>query len=61
MDKQKEKDTAVNYIINPLQLLREIKPLLEEYFIGNFEIENNALNMGFENGQSFRLKIGEVV
>ena len=51
---------AMNEVINPLQLLQEIEPLLEEYFIGNFEIKNNALTMSFKNGQTFKLIIGEV-
>ena len=54
-------DYAVNENINPLQLLQEIEPLLKEYFIGKFEVENNALNMTFENGQKFKLVIGGVV
>ena len=66
MEKQGKKNTAndffaVNEHITPLQLLQEIAPLLEEYFIGEFEIENNALSMKFQNGQLFKLKIGEVV
>ena len=59
--KNTSKDFAVNEIITPLQLLQEIEPLLKEYFIGNFEIENNALNLRFKNGQTFKLKIAEVV
>ena len=47
--------------ITPIQLLQEIEPLLQEYFIGNFTLKNNALNMRFENGQFFRLVIGEAV
>ena len=47
--------------ISPIQLLQEIEPLLKEYFIGEFEIENNALSMKFKNGQTFKLKICEVV
>ena len=46
--------------ITPVQLLQEIQPLLEDYFIGKFKIENNALNLSFKNGQTFRLVIGEV-
>ena len=52
---------AVNEIINPLQLLEEIEPLLKEYFIGDFVIEDNSIKMKFENGQTFILKIGEVL
>ena len=47
--------------ITPVQLLQEIEPLLKEYFIGDFEVKNNALNLSFKNGQYFKLKIFEVV
>ena len=53
---------AVNEkIITPIQLLQEIEPLLKEYFVGDLEIENNALKLNFKNGQIFKLKICEVV
>ena len=52
---------AVNEIITPVQLLQEIEPLLKEYFIGNFEIKGNALNLKFKNGQNFILKIAEII
>lgn len=65
MEKRNKKNTAndfaVNEVITPLQLLQELEPLLKEYFIGDFSIENNALNLKFKNGQTFILKIGEVV
>lgn len=65
MEKQDKKNTANDYAVNehitPLQLLQEIEPLLKEYFIGDFEIKNNALNMKFKNGQTFVLKICEVI
>ena len=47
--------------ISPLQLLQEIQPLLKEYFIGNFKIENNAIKMRFLNGDKFNLTIGKVI
>lgn len=66
MTKQSKKNTAediyaVKETINSLQLLQEIVPLLKEYFIGDFEVENNALNLNFKNGQTFKLKIAEIV
>ncbi len=67
MDKENEKDTMVTFSalceknITPLQLLQEIQPLLKEYFIGNFKIENSAITMRFFNGNKFRLTVGEVV
>lgn len=66
MIKKSKKNTAsdtlaVNEIITPIQLLQELAPLLQDYFIGDFKVKNNAIDMSFENGQSFRLVIGEVV
>lgn len=47
--------------ITPLQLLQEVQPLLKEYFIGEFYIFENSIKMIFQNGQNFKLTIGEVV
>ena len=67
MAKMNKKNTA-SYIeaakevkMAPVQLLHEIQALLQKSFIGNFDVENNAINMNFENGQKFKLIIGEVV
>ena len=51
---------AVKEVITPIHLLEEIEPLIKEYFIGDFCLKNNALYLSFENGQSFRLTVGEV-
>ena len=56
-----KKYAANEGIITPLQLLQEIEPLLKEYFIGDFEIENNSIKMHFENGQTFKINICEIV
>ena len=67
MTKKEQKNTAPVFdaanegVINPLQLLQEIEPLLREYFIGDFKIKDNAISMHFKNGQRFALKICEIV
>ena len=67
MEKQDKKNTANDLFAvrekntTPVQLLQEIEPLLKEYFIGDFEVKENALNMSFLNGQKFKLKICEVI
>lgn len=38
-----------------------MQPLLNEYFIGDFEIKNNVLCMIFKNGQNFNLQIQKIV
>lgn len=64
---QNEKNTASEFDavnekrITPLQLLQEVQPLLKEYFIGGFEICENAIKLSFKNGQNFKMTIGEVV
>lgn len=63
MDLREEKNTAdISAAVNegeitPLQLMQEIQPLLNEYFIGDFEIKNNVLRLIFKNGQNFNLQI----
>ncbi|MCI9406730.1 MAG: hypothetical protein HFK06_00015 [Clostridia bacterium] len=67
MDLREEKNTAdISAAVNegeitPLQLMQEIQPLLNEYFIGDFEIKNNVLCMIFKNGQNFNLQIQKIV
>ena len=61
MLQENKKNTLANYTVTPIQLLHQIQPLLEECFKGNFEVKNNSIDMRFENGQTFILKIGEVV
>ena len=63
MDLREEKNTAdISAAVNegeitPLQLMQEIQPLLNEYFIGDFEIKNNVLRLIFKNGHIFNLQI----
>lgn len=66
MDKKAQKNTAAETAaineenIKGLDILQELEPLLKEYFIGDFEIKGNTLNLKFKNGQSFRLAACEV-
>ncbi len=46
--------------IEPVQLMYEILPLLKEYMIGNFSVENENLILSFLNGQKFRMSIKAV-
>lgn len=46
--------------VEPTQLLCEIEPLIEDYFIGNFEIVGQTMRIDLLNGQRFVLKIEEV-
>ena len=67
MTKKDKKNTAPFFdaefesTITPLHLLQEIEPLLKEYFVGDFEIIHKALIMRFKNGQSFVMKICEII
>ncbi len=41
-------------------LTAEIKPLLEDYFVGGFKSEGNIIFCKFLNGQTFSIKTEEV-
>lgn len=66
-ERNKNKKLAVSFAaineetILPTDLLQEILPLLQEYFVGNFKIEGGAISIKFLNGQKFRLTVGELV
>lgn len=66
MEKHSKKNTSVGLTeaneksITKENLLKEILPLLKEYFIGSFKIENGDIKMTFLNGQEFELTVGEV-
>ncbi|MDE7209023.1 MAG: hypothetical protein K2O31_03995 [Clostridia bacterium] len=42
-------------------ILYEILPLLEEYFISDLEMKNGRLNMAMLNNQKFALSVEEIV
>jgi len=37
------------------ELLQEIAPLLEDYFMGETMVDGQSVTLSFPNGQSFRL------
>ena len=39
------------------ELILELKPFIEDYFIGSFKVEGNKLNIEFLNGQNFILTV----
>ncbi len=41
-------------------LTAEIKPLFNDYFVGEFELEGNVIFCKFLNGQTFSIKTEEV-
>ena len=65
-EEQTQKKTSVflaevgKEVIKPIDLLQEIEPLLREYFVGDFQIVDNAIIMRFVNGQKFRLIAEEI-
>jgi len=42
------------------RLLQEIAPLLEEYFIGTVETEEQSVTISFPNGQKYVLQAREL-
>ena len=65
MAKQDKKNTAVDLTaaneksITKENLLKEILPLMKEYFIGKFKIENGVIKMSFMDGKKFVLTVHE--
>lgn len=65
MEKQKKKLTkeqleAIKVAVkekrfSATDLIKEIQPLLEEYFLGKFTFEENALCCEFPNGQKIKI------
>ena len=47
----------MNVKLQKEELILELKPLSEDYFIGSFKVEGNTLNIGFLNGQNFILTV----
>lgn len=39
------------------ELLKEIKPLLEDYFLGEFKYGDSALSCVFPNGQKIKITV----
>lgn len=46
--------------VDTVDLLSDIKVLLKEYYLATFAEDGNALDIKFNNGQKFRLKITEM-
>ncbi|MGN0817788.1 MAG: hypothetical protein ACI4L9_02355 [Candidatus Coproplasma sp.] len=42
------------------ELIKEILPLLEDYFVGDFLYDGNTLTYVMPNGQRFNLKAEEI-
>ena len=46
--------------IDANDLLGEILPLLEEYFIADFELSNDSIILNMMNGQKFKMTVEEI-
>ena len=51
---------GLNFKVEAIDLLVDIKALLKEYYIATFNKNGNSLNITFNNGQKFRLTVKEV-
>lgn len=49
-----------NYKVETEELLLDLKVLLREYYAATFTVEENALKLQFNNGQTFILNIKEI-
>lgn len=60
-----EQITAIVYAtkeknITSENLVKEIEPLLNEYFLGNIKTENSGITYEAYNGQKFLIQITEI-
>lgn len=53
-------EATVNYVIDALELARQIHPLLDDYFCGSFAANSKGVLMKMDNGQVFQLTVTEV-
>ena len=48
-------------LVSPNSILAELKPLLDEYFIGEITLDKKCITYSLPNGQRFKLMASEVV
>lgn len=54
------KELGFNYKVDLKSVLLDIKALMREYYTATFTVEEDALKLQFNNGQTFILKAEEV-
>lgn len=50
---------GLDFKVELIDLLADIKVLLKEYYIATFDDRGNSLNIKFNNGQKYRLTVEE--
>lgn len=60
MDKDLKKQLQKEKHFTGASFTEEILPLLADYFVGEFKLDQIVIICSFENGQKFKLKVDEI-
>lgn len=58
--KEMECEDKLQFKVDELSLLLDVKVLLKDYYTATFTESENALRINFDNGQTFEISVSEV-
>ncbi len=58
--KEMECENKLQFKVDELSLLLDVKVLLKDYYTATFTESENALRINFDNGQTFEISVSEV-
>lgn len=58
--KEMECEDKLQFKVDELSLLLDVKVLLKDYYTATFTESENALRINFDNGQTFEISVNEV-
>ncbi len=58
--KEMECKDKLQFKVDELSLLLDVKVLLKDYYTATFTESENALRINFDNGQTFEISVNEV-
>lgn len=58
--KEMECENKLQFKVDELSLLLDVKVLLKDYYTATFTESENALRINFDNGQTFEISVNEV-
>lgn len=58
--KEMECEDKLQFKVDELSLLLDVKVLLKDYYTATFTESENALRINFDNGQTFEISVNEI-
>ncbi len=58
--REMECEDKLQFKVDELSLLLDVKVLLKDYYTATFTESENALRINFDNGQTFEISVNEV-